>query len=294
MKHVITGIACVTDRKGQELIYLEESLRRALKDGGIEIINKNRGNIGIFLATTFSNFYIRKDTFDKLDKLGVRAVNPADFPRQLISYLGGYLSIKFGTKGAMSVLSSGQSSGLDALQQALFFLQRDKKNVAFVIDLDENWQEKSSSAVKAGVCFICENTASESRRKIYAGVLRIENSFEKKNKNSGLCKCIKKTLEFCSSQKVTPRYFYSSGTLNSRKYILEKKALQHIYGNKKIKLFPARNITNASLRAIYDTLKRRRFLRSRQESLPGSLFLNIGEDTNSVCVALRDFRAERK
>ncbi|MCK9573109.1 MAG: hypothetical protein M0R20_01730 [Candidatus Omnitrophica bacterium] len=291
MRHIVTGISRVTAEKNQELICLEESMRRALIDSNIEITDNNRSNIGIFLGTTFSNFCIRKNNFDKLDKLGMRAVNPADFPRLLISYLGGCLSIKFGTKGALGVLSSGQSSGLDALQQALFFLQRDKKNIAFVIDLDESWEEKKSFMANGSVCFVCENMDSKTRRKVYAEILRIESFFEKKNKISGICKCIQKTLEFCLPKKAASQYFYSSQPLNNRKYILENNALQYIYKDKKNKLFPAKNTANSSLKVLYDNLKSKIFVNSRQNNLPISLFLNIGNDANSICVATRIFKA---
>jgi|GEM_PF-1861831 len=286
MRQVITGISCATGQENQELICLEESLRKALTDSKIEITDINRNNIGIFLGTTFSNFCIRKNNFDKFNKLGIRAVNPADFPRLLISYLGGCLSIKFGTKGAMSVLSSGDSSGLDALEQALFFLKRDKKNIAVVIDLDEAWRGKSPSKIISSVCLICESVTSKSHRKVYADILGIQNYFEKKNEISGICKCIKKGLEFSLSQKLIPQFF-SSGSLRSRKYILEKKALQSVCQDKKFKLLPAKSITNSSLTPLYDIFKERN--RSYQKKLSVSLFLNVGEDVNSICVATRQW-----
>lgn len=286
MRHIITGISCATGEENQELVCLEESLRKALTDGKIEITGSNRSNVGIFLGTTFSNFCIRKNNFDKFNKLGMRVVNPADFPRLLISYLGGCLSIKFGTRGAMSVLSSGTSSGLDALEQALFFLKRDKKNIAVVVDLDENWQGKSLSKIISSVCLICENAASKSHRKVYADILGIQNYFEKKNGISGICKCIKKGLEFSSSQKVIPQFF-SSGTLSSRRHILEEKALRFVLQDKKFRLSPARNITNSSLRPLYDAFKGRNPSYPNLEKLYVSLFLNVGEDANSICVATR-------
>ena len=284
MKQAITGISRVVDKKQQGLICIESSIRAALKDSNIEINAANRKNIGIFLGTTFSNFYIRKNAFEKLETIGVRAVNPADFPKQLISYLGGYFSIQFGTKGAMGVFSSGLSSGLDALQQALFFLQRDKKNIAVVVDFEENQKADYPWAVNAGICFICENIGLKSRKKTYANVVRIESFFEKKNKTIGLCESIKKALEFCSTRSLAPQQFFSSHPSGSRRYVLEKKALQSVYKDNKIKFFPAKNISNASLRVIHDTLKNKIFLRVFKENLPVSLYLNIGEDANSVCV----------
>ncbi|MDD4182204.1 MAG: beta-ketoacyl synthase N-terminal-like domain-containing protein [Candidatus Omnitrophica bacterium] len=288
MRHAITGISCVAARKNQEFVCLEELMHRALEDSKVKIADHNRDNIGIFLGTTFSNFYIRKNNFDKLNKLtksDVRRINPADFPKLLISYLGGCVSIKFGTKGALSVLSSGQASGLDALHQALFFLQRNKKNIAFVIDLDENWHKNKASSAKSGVCFVCESISSQSPIKVYADILRVENFFEKKNKNSGLCKCLKKTLEFCSSQKAMPQYFYSSQIRGSKKYALEQKALSCIFADKKFKLMPAKTVTNSSLRAVYDNIKQQR-LCPWPENLAVSLFLNIGENANSSCVTI--------
>lgn len=288
MMQAITGISYVLNNKGDELLCLEESIQKAINDSGIKITGKNQANIGIFLGTTFSNFCIRKNNFSKLNKIGVRAINPADFPKLLISYLGGCLSIKFGTKGALSVLSSGLSSGLDILQAALFFLQRDKKNIAFVVDLDENRQDDYFPVAKAGVCFVCENIISAKRRKIYANILRVETSFERKDEISGLCECIKKILNFCSSGKNTPRYFFGSQTIGSGKYPLENKATQLACNGGKLKLFPAQNAANSSLKPVYDAINTG-VLSSQRKKIPAALFINIGENTNSACAAMGNF-----
>jgi hypothetical protein len=284
MMQVITGISYVLNNKGEELMCLEELMQRAIDDSGIKITEKNQANIGIFLGTTFSNFCTRKNNFDKLNKIGVRAINPADFPKLLISYLGGCLSIKFGTKGALSVLSSGSASGIDVLQAALFFLQRDKKNIAFVLDLDESRQDDSSPGAKAGICFICENIISAKRRKVYANILRVETSFERKNEISGLCECIKKILDFCSSRKIAPRYFFGSQTINSSKHLLENKAIRFACQAGGVKFFPALNPSNSSLKPIYAAINS-----SHQKKIPAALFVNIGEDANSACVAIGNF-----
>jgi hypothetical protein len=72
---------------------------------------------------------------------------------------------------------------------------------------------------------------------------------------------------------------------------LENNALQYIYKDKKNKLFPAKNTANSSLKVLYDNLKSKIFVNSRQNNLPISLFLNIGNDANSICVATRIFKA---
>jgi len=286
MNHVITGISYVPAKQRDALMCLEESMRVALSNSKLKISARTGSNIGIFLGTTFSNFSIRKNNFDKFNKLGIRAVNPADFPKLLISYLGGCLSIKFGTKGAMSVLSSGSSSGLDALSQALFFLERDKKNIAAIIELDESWEGESLPEIKASTCFICENIAVGSRRKIYADILGIQDYFEEENKVSGVSECIKEVSELFLSKKDKPQ-FLSSAALNSDKYFLEKKALQSVFPDKNSKLIPARAATNSGLKALYDVFKSKKFTYLNKEKMPVSLFLSAGRDSNSTCLAMK-------
>lgn len=286
MNHVITGVSYIPVKTGDALMCLEESMRVALSSGKLKISAGAGSNIGIFLGTTFSNFSIRKNNFDKLNKLGIRAVNPADFPKLLISYLGGCLSIKVGTKGAMSVLSSGSSSGLDALGQALFFLKRDKKNIAAIIELDETWEGESLPEIKASTCFICENIAVGSRRKIYADILGIQNYFEEENEASGISECIKKVSEPFLSKK-DKFQFLSSAALNSNKYLLEEKALRGIFPDENNKLIPAKAATNSGLKALYDVFKSKKFTCLNKEKMPVSLFLSAGRDSNSTCLAMK-------
>lgn len=294
MCNIITGISCVVAKKGKELACLEEAISNALADGGIKITDKNSGNIGIFLGTTLSNFNVRENTFATFTKLGVRAFNPADFPRQLISYLGGCLSIKFGTKGAMSVVSSGQSSGLDALTQALFFLQRERKNIAIVIDLDESLSKSEGFSAASCACFVLEKASLKSGKKVYADILRIEHYFERKNENQGLCGAVGNVFEFCSSKRIFPKHFLSSQTISSKKYNLEEEALKCSYKDKESKLIPARIASNSSLMAIYENIKARRYLHTSSKKIPVSLFLDIGEETNSGCAVIRCLPAQEE
>ena len=95
-----------------------------------------------------------------------------------------------------STLSSGCSSGLDALAQAMHFLSRDKANKALVIELAEEFSREAVCAGDKNVCLVLENSSSD-KKPGYGRILAFESFFEKKGQRQGLNKALRLALEGC-------------------------------------------------------------------------------------------------
>lgn len=173
---------------------LVQSVSSAFNGAGLNIDSKNHYNTGIFMGTTFSNFTVRKKAFENYSRGGIRAANPTEFPKGLISYLGGCLSIKFNIKGINSTFSCGCSSGLDALIGAVYFLHRDKANKALIVELGEEFNQEVAGAGDEHSCLILANTAAANKANC-GDILALEAFFESKGQKQGLAKAVKRALE---------------------------------------------------------------------------------------------------
>jgi hypothetical protein len=282
---LITGIGLVANNN-IDINSIVESVHLALEDSKIKIVKANCKNIGIFLGTTFINFSARNSNFNRYIKGGVRIVDPTDVPKGLISYLGGYLAIEFGIKGAISVISSAYSSGIDAMLQGLFFLKRDNNNIAIVADIDERLKNNQPFLMKKVSCLVLENNIFAKRKNNYGHILTIKACFEKKGENKGLSKAITDAL--CSNALVRLHLdgMFSSSPSNTKRYILEKKALQSVPHICEKPLSGAAYLSHSSLFAIGSFLKDYRPCGSPGHNSNKYAFINLGEDTNSTCVFL--------
>jgi len=150
---VVRGIGIKKKRSGDltERDVLD-SARAALKSAGLKIDPRNAHHIGLFIGTAFFNLQQRRKFFADYTKGGIRMVNPAEFPGTLISCLGSNICISLGIKGANVTVSSGDSAGGDALVAARYFLERNKKNIALVVELAEKIVRAGEAQGKASTC----------------------------------------------------------------------------------------------------------------------------------------------
>ncbi len=285
MSILVTGIK--TEKKDfADTDGINNFVASFLKDTGFKATAGNRHHTAIFVGTTFSNFGARKDTIENYLSRGIRGVNPAQFPKGLISYLGGQLSIDLNFTGACSTVSSGFSSGLDALLAATYFLKRDKKKRAVVVDLGE---EAPGGRLKEIAVFSLENRQALSEKNNRVEILGLEVFFETKAGSQGLIKAIQKTLDYADLSINQVDYLFGSGVPGSRNHILEKKAVNYFTDTLKLNSPLSRRQEApiySSLFLIGRVLRDREFCGMGKKSFL-TLFIFLGQDTNSGCILLK-------
>jgi hypothetical protein len=289
MKLIISGVSLATINT-LDVDSIAEIITSALRDSKTQITKENCRNLGIFLGTTFNNVTIRKDNTERYRKSGVRVVNPADFPKGLISYLGGQLSTRFKIQGVNSTLSSGISSGIDAFAEGVYFVKRDKKNKAVIVELDEAISNNLTFSFKGGVCLIVEQGTNSIRQKKYAEVLGVEACFEKEDRSNGLLKAIEKSLSEYALGTSSINYVFSPGLANTTEHILTKEVLKKIANTPKenILFHCSRKDNNLSgLFLVAKALRDESFYRHGVKKSNTMFFLNLGKNTNSSCLAIK-------
>jgi hypothetical protein len=207
-------------------------------------------------------------------------------PESLISYLGGYLSIKLGAKGCTNTFSSGQSSGIDAFLQAGYFLKRNKKNKALIVEL----QEKIGDKLKPSICgmssLIIENENDLKRDKEIHGIIDKTGSlFEKRGELKAILAAAK---EIHSRNKKIPSEYnvFSCGTCN--KALLRNGFSSYFRSlNAHSKLKFHWSLGDYGIFFLSGILKRKTRYACLEKSNKNILLLNVGKDSNSFCASIR-------
>ncbi len=298
MNFSITGIDIVNRKNNFSIDDIPGSIKTAFRDSDTKIDNKNCRTVGIFIGTTFHNSDTRRDNTDNYRKGGVRIVNPADFPRCLISYLGGHLSGTFNLKGANSTMSSGISSGFDALIQAAYFVEQTKRNKALVVELEEKVSEDLKCVLGGSACLVIENKAGTAKKdnNIYGDILAIESFFEREGKNSSLAKAIGKVLEKSRLNLRDIDYIFIPEKPKTAPYSPEENTLKEFSNLSNIeppyRLFKIAG-HNKGLFMIANILKNMDFAAYPEKKPIISLFLSLGKDSNSSSAVIKIYRGGR-
>ncbi|MEI8348848.1 MAG: beta-ketoacyl synthase N-terminal-like domain-containing protein [Candidatus Omnitrophota bacterium] len=285
MGEVISGIHINRDPDTLELEGVRRSVAAALKESGTVITKDNCYRVGIFLGTTFSNFKIRNINAETYFAKGVRAVNPADFPKGLISYLAGNISIAFNIRGANSTISSGRASGIDALLEAMYFLRRDKNNSAVVVEFKETLDKKSVYPILANVSLVIRNCSSASQKKDNVEVCGLGYAFERAGATCGLIHAVEEALAFSPVDRKDLSGIFFSGMSMRQKQTVQRQLNERFgYSGKHIEAVSLADATG--LFGIGDMIIRKRSVLCRKK-MSVTMFLNLGENTNSSCVMLK-------
>jgi hypothetical protein len=263
-----------------------ELTRRALEDRGIYRQAQLSRNLGVFVATTLSNIGIRERNCRAYLACGTRAVNPAEFPQGLVSYLGGYLSIDCEAKGINSTVSSGASSSLDALSQAQFFLKRNPDNKAIIVELSEVIQDNSVCLIEESVCVLLENAVEGSRR--YADIVALASYFDEE----GSCQGLKKSIQSVFARHpLDPSHIYHIVTplpVGSGEYSLIEEAVT----SSGLSLATGISHSNSGSKKRYPLAVLASFCegsgsgKSEKVKPAHALFLHLGSNSNSSCLVL--------
>ncbi|MDD5583921.1 MAG: beta-ketoacyl synthase N-terminal-like domain-containing protein [Candidatus Omnitrophica bacterium] len=293
MPIIVRGISIAADKESSNIDNILETVSSALTDGGVRYTSM-RGNTSVILGTTFSNFHIRKENTDKYFKQGTRVINPADFPHGLISYLGGCVSVKFNIQGAQNTLSSGISSGVDALTYAFYLAAREKRSRTIVIELGESIERGIRFSLRGIVCCVIENVARAHKENGYGVIVGVESFFEKKGRSQGLEFILKNIFKRYVRGFDDPPCIVFSSASGTQRHNLERKAVRNAFGAAHAKMLPViakeRN-NNPGLFPMCTVLRNNGCYRhAHKKSIPHKsslvLFINVGEDSNSSCVAV--------
>jgi len=107
-------------------LFLLSAAAMALKEAGIKISPENTNDIGVATATTFTHLWSIVEFDREVFKEGIDFANPALFPSTVINAASSQVSIAFGIRGFNATVSSGYTSGMEALRYALIALETAK------------------------------------------------------------------------------------------------------------------------------------------------------------------------
>ncbi|MCU0651992.1 MAG: beta-ketoacyl-[acyl-carrier-protein] synthase family protein [Candidatus Omnitrophica bacterium] len=107
-------------------LFLLSAASMALKDAGLKISPENTNNIGVATGTTFTHLWSIVEFDREVFKEGIDFASPALFPSTVINAVSSQVSIAFGIRGFNATVSSGYTSGMEALRYALIALDTAK------------------------------------------------------------------------------------------------------------------------------------------------------------------------
>ncbi|MFA5336901.1 MAG: beta-ketoacyl synthase N-terminal-like domain-containing protein [Candidatus Omnitrophota bacterium] len=249
-------------------------------------LDKEADNFAIFIGSSINNFFIKYNNMERYKYEEIYKFNPAKVPESLISYLGGYLSIKLGAKGCTNTFSSGQSSGTDALLQAGYFLKRNKKNKALIVELQEKIGDKLKPSISGVANLIIENECyCKHDKEIYGLIDKAESLFEKKGEVKAILAAAKKIHP--SNKKIMPAYdVFSCGA--GGKVLLRNEFSNYFMSlNAHSKLKFHWSLGDYGIFFLSDILKQKNSYACLERNNKNILWLNVGQDSNSFCASMR-------
>jgi len=284
MSEIISAIDINHDPDTLELKNVIRSAAIALRKSNTIVTGNNCYHVGIFLGTTFSNFKIRNSNAETYFAQGVRAVNPTDFPKGLISYLAGNISIALNIRGENSTISSAQSSGLDALLEAVYFVRRDKNNKAVVVELKETFSRKSAYPILGNIALVISNHSAANQTQDSIEICGLGYAFEKTGEIKGLMRAIDEALAFYRGSEERLCGIFSNRMLTRQGRVIQQYLNKRFkYSGAGIKIIPLAG--GAGLFGVGDIISRKKSICAAKK-MPVAMFLHLGENTNSSCVLL--------
>ncbi|CAG9623399.1 beta-ketoacyl synthase N-terminal-like domain-containing protein [Sutcliffiella rhizosphaerae] len=103
--------------------YSMESAFSMMLEREDDVDRINLDEIGIIVATTYTNLKPIKSLIEEAKEYGINKINPAIFPNTVLNSISGHAAINLGVKGANITISQGDKSGQKALDYALDILQ---------------------------------------------------------------------------------------------------------------------------------------------------------------------------
>lgn len=245
---------------------VNSAARLALDDSGLKITEDNTNSVGVVLGTTMGSIASISGFDREALKEGVRFVNPALFPNTVINSPASQISIRFKIKGFNATISTGFTSGLDAINYAADFIRLNRAKAAlaggveelcletflgfyktgFLAGLEEGKVELSCPFDKrrngivlaeSAVMLVLEDLDSARKRNanIYAEVLGAGNAFEPyrigkyKVTGSGLKKAMRQALDKSNIQASDIDYISAGANSTIGGDLLEALSIKEVF-----------------------------------------------------------------
>ncbi|MBL7198088.1 MAG: hypothetical protein ISS47_08305 [Candidatus Omnitrophica bacterium] len=280
---VITGIGITSSFKKDKfnlldsINFLSQVIKKSLERSQLKIKKRDASRIGLCVGTTLNNIDERIKFNDDFLRGGLISVNPIEFPATLISYPATQAAIKFNIKGFCTTVSSGVSSGFDAIDYAIYFLKRNKDNIALATEVELPMPKsrhpevtlRRDTAFGMASCLVLENEISAFNRgcPVYGKIAAISSFFEKEGQSCGLKKAISHSLEKSNlKEKDISSVFAIKESLLHKKG--QEQAIKEIF---------------AKFRPPIFEINFRRILESRAKSI---MLVNLGVNSNSSCLII--------
>jgi len=112
-------------------LFLMTAAKFALDDAKLTITDANTDDIGVATGTTYPHLWSMIEFDREVLKEGLDFSNPALFPSTVLNAASSQVSIRFNIQGFNTSLSSGYTSGLEALKYSLMALEAGKAKTVF-------------------------------------------------------------------------------------------------------------------------------------------------------------------
>lgn len=239
----------------------------ALEDARLEINEENSTGLGISVGTTMGSLWSISE-FDKSAlRDGPHFVNPAEFPNTVINSPPSQLAIRLKSKGPCATISSGFTSGLDAIKYGIDLIRNNRAQIVLAggveefseptylgfyrvnflsgvkgIELSCPFDRRRNGAIfgEGSAILVLEKEESARKRgaKIYARVLGYGSSFYPYAVNkydpqgSGLKKAVKQALEDASITPAGIDYISSAANATLEADSIETAVLKEVFAQK--------------------------------------------------------------
>lgn len=107
-------------------LFLMTAAKFALTDAKLEITESNTDDIGVSTGTTYPHLWSMIEFDREVLKEGLDFSNPALFPSTVLNAASSQVSIRFNIQGFNASVSTGYTSGLQALKYSLMMLETGK------------------------------------------------------------------------------------------------------------------------------------------------------------------------
>ncbi|MCD6228655.1 MAG: beta-ketoacyl-[acyl-carrier-protein] synthase family protein [Candidatus Omnitrophica bacterium] len=257
-------------------LFLLSASKQVIEENGLEINDTNTDKIGVCTATTFSHLWPIVEFDREVLKEGIDFASPALFPLTVINAPSSQVSIRFNIQGFNTTVSTGYTSGIEALNYTWDALSTAKAEIVLcggVESLDFSLffgfhklrymggingpilscpfdKRRNGPLLGEGCCvFKIEEfkKAEKEKSKIFAKIRSVSSFFDgfKMGKihpqGEGLKRSIEEALE--SAGILTKDVDYISSCANSSQDLdrIEVKVLKKIFG-KRLKNIPVSSI----------------------------------------------------
>jgi len=117
-------------------LFLMAAAKMAIDEAKLEINESNTDKIGITTGTTFSHLWPIVEFDKEVFKEGINFANPALFPSTVLNAASSQVAIRFNVQGFNATISTGYTSGLDALGYGLEALNTRKADIVLAMAVE--------------------------------------------------------------------------------------------------------------------------------------------------------------